>query len=80
MAERIGENGFDYDPRSDRNQSLCSHAQSFVGDRNNFPVNVLFSVLVAAAPVLMALSRSSDFPVGNLALSGAVGPLFAAAT
>ena len=79
MATRIGENRFDDDPKSGRNQSLSSHAQSFVWNWNNFPVSVLFSVLETAAPILVALSRSGDFPVRNLALSGAVGPLLAAA-
>ncbi len=80
MAERIGENGFDDDPKSGRNKSLSNHAQSFIGNWNNFPVNVLFTVLVTAAPVLVTLSGSSDFPVGNLTLSAAVSSLLTSAT
>jgi len=76
----IGDNGLDDDPKSGRNQSLSSHAQSFVENWNNFPVNVLFSVLETAAPVLVTLSRSSDVPVGSLALYGAVGPFVAGVT
>jgi len=80
MTARIGESGFDDDSKSGRNQSLSSQAQSFVWNWNNFPVNILFSVIETAAPVLMTLSRSIDVPVSNLTLSGAVGPLFTATT
>jgi len=78
MTAMIGDSVLDDDPKSGRNQSLSSHAQSFVENWNNFPVNVLFSVLETAAPVLVTLTRSIDFPVGNLTISGAVGPLLAA--
>jgi len=49
----------------------------FVGNWDNFPVNVLFSILKFAAPVLVALSGG---PVCYLAGSRAVGPPRAPAT
>jgi len=79
MTAMIGDNGFDDDPKYGWNQYFCSYSQSFVENWNNFPVSALFSVLETAAAVLVALSRSGDFPVRNLALFGAVGPLLAAA-
>lgn len=77
----IGDCRFDDDSKSGWNEiAWLYNAQSFVGNRNNFPVDVLFSVLVMAAPVLVTFSRSGDSPVGNLALSGAVSSLLTATT
>ncbi len=80
MTSMIGDSRFDDDPKSGRNQSLSYHAQSFVENWYNFPVKILFSVLETAAPVLMTLSRSSDVPVGSLALCGAVSSPLTAIT
>ena len=50
---------------------------SFVGNRDNFPVNVLFSILKFVAPVLVALAGG---PVCHLTDFHAVGPPLVPAT
>ena len=49
---------FDNDFQSSGNQLLGSDAESFVYDGDDFPVDVLFSVLVTTAPVDVTLSVS----------------------
>ena len=80
MVLWIGENWFNYDPKSSWNESLSSDAKSLVRNWYYFPINVLFTVSNLAAPDLMTLSFSLGGPVSRLALFRAVGSLLAATT
>ena len=71
---------FDDDAVTGWKKFFSNNAETFVGNRDDFPVDIFFSMIVNAAPVFMTLSRASDFPVCNLAFLGAVGPLLAAST
>ncbi len=80
MAVRISKDGLDDDPVTDRKKPLGSDSKTFIGNRNDLPVNVLFAVLVKAAPVLVALFGAIDGPVSCLAFFRAVSPLPTLAT
>ena len=70
---------FDDDAVTGWKQFFNDNAETFVGNRDDFPVYVFFSVNVNAAPVFVTLPRARDFPIGNLAFFRAVSPLLAAA-
>ena len=63
-----------------RKESFCYDSETFVFNRKNLPIDILFTVLVTAAPVFMTLSGASDRPVSCLAFFRAVSPPLAAAT
>ena len=71
---------FDDDAVTGWKKFFSNNAETFVGNRDDFPVDIFFSMIVNAAPVFMTLSGTRDFPVGNLAFLRAVGPFLAAAT
>ena len=77
---RVPEDGFDDDSESSRNESFGNYSQAFVGNRNNFPVDVLFSMFITTAPVFVTLSSASGFPISNLALLRAVSSFLASTT
>ena len=79
MTVWIGEDGLDNNSVAFWKQFFGPDAQSFVGNRDDFPVDVLFSILVATAPVDVALSFSLPRPVRRLAFFRAVGSLLTSA-
>ncbi len=74
------EQRFDNNFETSRNQFLGSDAESFVGNGDDLPVDVLFSTFVTTAPVDVTLSVSLDRPVLDLTVFRAVSPLFATTT
>ena len=74
------ESWFDDDFHSGGNQLLGSDSESFVYNGDDLPVDVLFAVLMASAPIGVTLSVSFLGPVGNLTHFGTVGPLLATTT
>jgi len=78
MVKWRGENWFDDDFQSSGNQFLGSDSESFVGNGDDFPIDVFFSTLVTTAPVDVTLSVSFAGPVLDLTLFGAVSSLLAA--
>ena len=68
MIMRIGEDGFDDDPESGWKKFFGADAQTFVGNGDDFPINVFFTVIVDSAPVGMSLSGTRAGPVRFLAL------------
>ena len=74
------ENWFYDDLHSCRNHFLGPDSKSFVYNRDDLPVDVLFSTFVTTAPVDVTLAVSFARPVGSLTLFGAVSPLLATAT
>ena len=79
MAVPIHKDALNEGPISSWNKSFSSNSQSFFGNWDNLPVDVLFSVVVTAAPVFVTLTVPSYFPVGNLTLFGAVCSLLTTA-
>jgi len=80
MIVYIGVDRLNDDSVTDWKVSLGYDSETFVLNRKNFPINVLFAVLVTAAPVFVTLSGASDRPVSSLTFFGAVSPPLAAAT
>jgi len=60
------ENWFDDDLQSSRNQFLGTDSKSFVYNRDDLPVDVLFSTFMSAAPVDVTLPVSFARPVFSL--------------
>ena len=77
MTIWISEDRFHNDSGSSWKESFGYNSKSLVGNWDNFPVNVLFSILKFAAPVLVALAGG---PVCYLAGFRAVGPPLAPGT
>jgi len=63
MLVRIGENGFDNDSGTSWKESLSNYSKAFIGNWNDFPVDVFFSVFVETAPVFVPLTDALDGPV-----------------
>ena len=80
MIVWIGVDWFYDDSVTGRKRSFCYDSEAFVFNRKNLPIDILFTVLVTAAPVFMTLSGASDRPVSCLTFFRAVSPLLAAAT
>jgi len=70
---------FHNDLHSSGKKFLGSDPESFVENGDDLPVDVLFSIFVTTAPVLVTLPVSFDGPVLGLTFFGAVGPLLATA-
>jgi len=77
MTIRISVDWLNNDSKSSWKESFGYDSKSFVGNWDNFPINVLFSILKFAAPVLMALASG---PVCYLTSFGAVGSPLAPGT
>ena len=56
MIMRIGEDGFDDDSESGWKEFFGADAQAFVGNWDDFPIDVLLTILESPAPVHVALS------------------------
>jgi len=65
----------DHDSKANWKKSLSFHSKPFVWNWDNLPVNVLFTIFILAAPVLVTLPSTNDRPVLQLTFSGAVCPL-----
>lgn len=78
MSIWIGENWFHNDFVASWKELFGYDAKAFVLDRDNFPVNIFFTMSMKIAPVLVSLARPRDGPVLSLAGLRAVGPLIAA--
>ena len=63
MIAWIGKDRLDDDAVASWKEFLCDNAETFVGNRDDFPVDVFFTVVVDAAPVFVTLSGTRVFPV-----------------
>ena len=75
MVVRIGKNRLHDDSESCRKKPFGYNSQSFIWYWNNFPVDILFSVIVTSAPELVTLPGPFHGPILELTVLGAVGPL-----
>ena len=78
MSIGIGENRFHNGFVASWKELFGYDSKALVLDRDNFPVNIFFTMFMEVAPVLVSLARPRDGPVLSLAGFRAVGPLIAA--
>lgn len=63
MLTRTGERWFNDDAVTSWKQFLSDDAETFIGNRNDGPIDILFAVVVNATPVFMTLPGTRVFPV-----------------